>query len=135
MHFGIYKRELANRSRIVASVSLGILTVMGARWLKKIFGDVSLGIKLLGVDISLGHILAAVFAAGSIVGIFYLVNSKRCVDFLIETEAELAKVSWPTKKEFLGATAVVIFTMFFFGIYLFAVDILLQFFVKAIKLY
>jgi len=134
VYFGIYKRELANRSRIVTAVSLGILTAMGAGWLKRIFGDV--GSKdLLGVGISWGHILAAIFVIGSIAGIFYLVNSKRCVDFLIETEAELAKVSWPTKKEFLGATIVVIFTMFFFGIYLFVVDLLLNFFVKAIKLY
>ena len=135
MYFGIYKRELANRSRIVTAVSLGILAVVGARWLSRSFGDAGTGIDLLSVSISWGHILGAMFVVGSAIGILYLVNSKRCVDFLIETEAELAKVSWPTKREFLGATTVVLFTMFFLGIYLFVVDVLLNFFVKAIKLY
>ena len=56
--------------------------------------------------------------AASLAGILYVVNSKKSVDFLIETEAELAKVSWPTRKEFVGAAGVVIFTMFFLSLYL-----------------
>ena len=131
MHFGIYKRELANRSRIAAAVSIAILTVMGANWLKGLFVDT--GTAFLGI--TWGQIIAAVFVIGSVIGIAYLVNSRKCVDFLIETEAELAKVSWPSRKEFLGATAVVLFTMFFLALYLFILDLILSKLLKLIALY
>jgi len=123
VHFGIYKRDLANRSRIVAAVCLGVLTVLGAVWLHGLFGEKA------------GAIAAAAFAAGSVAGILYVVNSKKSVDFLVETEAELAKVSWPTRKEFLGAAGVVIFTMFFLSLYLFLLDIGIHFLVKLMGLY
>ena len=123
MHFGIYKRDLANRARITAAVCLGVLTVLGALWLHGLFGGKG------------GSIVAAVFVGASLVGILYVVNSKKSVDFLIETEAELAKVSWPTRKEFLGAAGVVIFTTFFLSLYLFLLDIGFHFLMKLISLY
>jgi preprotein translocase subunit SecE len=123
VHFGIYKRDLANRSRIVAAVCLGVLAVLGAIWLRGLFPDLA------------GDVVAAAFAAASAVGILYVANSKKSVDFLIETEAELAKVSWPTRKEFLGAAGVVVFTMFFLALYLFLLDLGFHFVLKLIGIY
>ncbi len=52
---------------------------------------------------------------------------KRFKGFIQETKTELKKVSWPNKDEVYRVTLIVIFTSFFFGFYLFVVDLALQF--------
>ena len=42
---------------------------------------------------------------------FRLVNMPRFADFLIAVEAEMSKVSWPTRKELFRGSAVVIVTI------------------------
>ncbi len=44
------------------------------------------------------------------------------LQFFKEVRAELAKVTWPTFPEFIGATIVVLIIMIAFSIYLGAVD-------------
>jgi len=46
--------------------------------------------------------------------------------FFAEVRAELKKVSWPGRKEVYGTTVVVICAVFFFGIYLGLIDLLLR---------
>ena len=46
--------------------------------------------------------------------------------FLGDVKSELKKSSWPSRKEVYGTTLVVILTVFFFGCYLFLVDLALQ---------
>jgi preprotein translocase subunit SecE len=53
-------------------------------------------------------------------------------NFLADVRTELKKTSWPSKKEVYGTTLVVILTVFFFGIYLFLVDLALQHAVQKI---
>jgi preprotein translocase SecE subunit len=55
-----------------------------------------------------------------------IVNQPRRVDFLIETETELRKMAWPTRREYLGASAVVIIIVAFISLYLTAVDLILN---------
>jgi preprotein translocase subunit SecE len=57
---------------------------------------------------------------------FRAMNVSRIADFLVSVEAELEKVSWPLWKEVMQATAVVVSTMFFVGLFLFLVDIVWQ---------
>ena len=57
---------------------------------------------------------------------FRLVNWPRFADFLIAVEAEMNKVSWPSKSELIRASIVVIFTIFFLAIILFLFDIVWQ---------
>ncbi|MBI5309163.1 MAG: preprotein translocase subunit SecE [Planctomycetes bacterium] len=49
-------------------------------------------------------------------------SGKRVVEFLIETQGELQKVSWPTKYELVGSTAVVIISVVVIGIFVLGVD-------------
>ena len=58
---------------------------------------------------------------------YRLVNWPTFADFLISVEAELNKVSWPTQKELIRASLVVIFTILFLSIILFAYDALWEF--------
>ena len=57
---------------------------------------------------------------------FRLVNWPKFADFLIAVEAEMSKVSWPTKTELYRASMVVIFTMAFLAILLFCYDAIWQ---------
>ncbi len=43
--------------------------------------------------------------------------------FLSEVAAEFRKVTWPPRKEVYGTTIVVIITVFFFGFYLYILDV------------
>lgn len=45
------------------------------------------------------------------------------IEFIKETRKELHNVSWPTRRELLGTTLVVIVSVFFFGFFLWVVDI------------
>jgi preprotein translocase SecE subunit len=44
-------------------------------------------------------------------------------EFLGETRKELHNVSWPTRQELTGTTVVVIVAVFFFGFFLYVVDL------------
>ena len=57
---------------------------------------------------------------------FRVVNLASFADFLIAVEAEMNKVTWPSKDELVRAAIVVIFTIFFLAISLFLFDILWQ---------
>jgi preprotein translocase SecE subunit len=45
-------------------------------------------------------------------------------DFLKDTRKELNNVSWPARREVTGTTLVVIAAVFFFGFFLYIVDII-----------
>jgi preprotein translocase subunit SecE len=51
---------------------------------------------------------------------------RNLITFYGDVKTELKKVTWPSKNEVYGTTLVVIVTVFFFGVYLFLVDILLR---------
>ena len=47
-------------------------------------------------------------------------------DFLHETRVEMKQVTWPSREDVVATTGVVIATVFFFGVFLAAVDWLVQ---------
>ena len=49
-------------------------------------------------------------------------GGKKMIGFLIDTQGELQKVSWPTKYELVGSTAVVIVSVVVIGIFVLGVD-------------
>jgi preprotein translocase subunit SecE len=52
--------------------------------------------------------------------------------FFSDVRLEMRKVSWPGRKEVYGTTVVVIFAVFFFGVYLGLVDLVLRLGVDSI---
>ena len=46
--------------------------------------------------------------------------------FFGDVRLEMRKVSWPGRKEVYGTTVVVIFAVFFFGVYLGLIDLVLR---------
>ena len=54
---------------------------------------------------------------------YRVVNVPSFADFLIAVEAEMNKVSWPTRTELFRSSMVVLIMMFAFGIFLAGCDI------------
>ena len=54
---------------------------------------------------------------------WWLINRPRHADFLINTDGEMKKVSWPTWRELIGSTKVVVGFMFLMAALLFTYDI------------
>lgn len=52
---------------------------------------------------------------------------KSSIEFLQDTRKELRNVSWPSRREVTGTTLVVIAAVFFFGFFLFVVDVIVRF--------
>ncbi len=58
---------------------------------------------------------------------------KRFWAFIKEAKAELKKVTWPSRAEVTSTTIVVIISVFFFGFFLFFMDVLFSWVITQIK--
>ena len=56
----------------------------------------------------------------------------KAIQFLSEVKSEVNKVTWPSKKEAMGGTAVVLVVVFFMAVFLGLVDVLLSKIVEAL---
>ena len=58
---------------------------------------------------------------------------KRFFPFLKEVRAEMKKVTWPSKNEVYSTTIVVLIATFFFGFYLYFMDIIFSWIITRIR--
>jgi preprotein translocase subunit SecE len=58
---------------------------------------------------------------------------KRLPNFLRDVRVEIKKVTWPSRNEVYSTTIVVIFATFFFGFYLYFMDLIFSWMIKQIK--
>jgi preprotein translocase subunit SecE len=58
---------------------------------------------------------------------------KRFFPFLKEVRAEIKKVTWPSKNEVYSTTIVVMIATFFFGFYLYFMDIIFSWIITRIR--
>lgn len=126
--FRVYKPRQGTTVRWCTAAGGGIIAVGFAAFLREYmqllpYGD-SLWVGTL-VPAALLVVLAYV--------IFWLVGKNRTtVDFMIQTEGEMKKVNWSSRKEIIGATKVVIFVTLMLGLMLFIVDLIFMFLFSAI---
>ena len=57
---------------------------------------------------------------------------RRARAFVSEVVTELKKVTWPPKKEVYGTTIVVVIAVFFFGFYLYGLDLIMSYAFSAL---
>jgi preprotein translocase SecE subunit len=57
------------------------------------------------------------------------------VDYLIETEAEMRKVNWPTKDEVMASTGVVIACVVILSLYIFMNDLTVGFLLEKLRIF
>ena len=56
----------------------------------------------------------------------------KAIQFLLEVRGEVNKVTWPSKKEAMGGTAVVLVVVFLMALFLGLVDLLLSKIIEAL---
>lgn len=72
------------------------------------------------------------FAIIAFLSYYFIGYRKKVCDFLIETELEMKKVSWPSASEVFGSSIIVIITVIIFALFAIACDLLLVFLMKRI---
>ena len=116
--FKIYKPTQGRIVRQATALALALVVASGVWKLIGELSDADTQIIRLGIPLALGLVSAWL--------IFRLINKPRFADFLISTEAEMAKVSWPSRPELFRATGVVLVTMLVLAASLFTFDIIWQ---------
>jgi preprotein translocase subunit SecE len=126
-HFALYK---PNQGRIVRQLTFVAVAILGclAAWelhririLAELFSGSRYAFLILFASIGLW------FA-------YRVVNYWKFADFLIAVEAEMNKVSWPTKAELWKASLVVLFVIFFMALLLWVFDIFWTLVFQAIRI-
>ena len=89
-------------------------------WWSDVFGPAMIFGKVLVLKPILFPAVAVFLTAMS--GVFLLLNQEKWADFLIETEGEIKKVSWPARKEYMGSAMIVVFVVAIVSMFLHYVD-------------
>ena len=113
--FDLYKRNQGRLTRQLTAVAVMVAAAIGAWTFSSAFLS-SYG-RLVQAAVPVGVVALASWFA------FRMVNFPRFADFLISVQAEMDKVTWPSKQELYRATLVVISTMFLLAVMLFGFDL------------
>jgi preprotein translocase subunit SecE len=109
---GMYKRSQGRIARQISFGAIWLLIAVGAWRLESILQQ---NPRTTG-DLAFGIALAVALVGGWLA--YRLVNLPSFADFLIAVEAEMNKVSWPTRTELIRSSMVVIFSILFLAIVL-----------------
>ena len=113
---GTYKRNQGRTVRMVTAVTVGVVIALAAWRLYTTLGtsaNASLQWAVPGAVLFVGWWLC-----------YRLVHIPKFADFLIAVEAEMTKVSWPTKTELIRSSMVVIFFIISLAGILFLFDLI-----------
>ncbi len=80
--------------------------------------------SIIGYEITLRPIFFPSVATGFVLLMAYhfFINRAKWVEFMIETQSEVRRVSWPAKKEWVGSSIVVVIVVAFISVFLYLVD-------------
>jgi preprotein translocase subunit SecE len=117
-YFALYKKGQGKWMRWGTVAAMGTAVIVGALWLTTY--------QLPKYDLNEPYVLAG--AALLWIGLgawltFWMVNSPKMAEFLIATESEMRKVSWPKRGEVINSTKVIIVITLVLGALLWLVDI------------
>lgn len=116
-------------TRMLSAIGAGVMLLACLAWL---WTEVQGAISTDSTRSTVQAILACVVVLGG-GGLFYwIMNKDRVVDFFIATESEMRKVNWPSKKELVGSTWVVICGTVFLAVLLVVIDICFTLFFSEI---
>jgi preprotein translocase subunit SecE len=115
VHVGIYKRSQGRITRQVTYAAFALTIALGL---------LRLSTTLAGKGPTLQFALPLLLLAIGLWISYRLMNFPAFADFLIAVEAEMNKVSWPTRSELFRASMVVMILIFSLGFVLAIYDLL-----------
>jgi preprotein translocase SecE subunit len=122
----VFFKRVRETGQRVAFLVVGVLVLGIASWFELHHSAVLVsGIKTVEpLKTWMRAIIPAVIFLLIAWGTFRILNTPRYADFMIDTEGEMKKVSWSTKKEIMTSTKVVISTVIIMAVLLVVVDII-----------
>lgn len=142
MNLKIYKPEQGRAVRLAVYLFSLVMVLWGCVNLYHAFPpggmyEILAGpVDLFGVELSVTPMLlisGGVFVVFAL-ALYFFFNWPKMAEFLIETEGELKRVSWPERKEYMGASVAVVVLVVFIVVYLYAVDIGLTYVLTNLKI-
>jgi preprotein translocase subunit SecE len=121
--FEIYKKGQGTTARWIAAVGMGALAAFGTFELYDSLSALGGSLRLGGVEVSWSTLISIVVFLAAAALIAWLINLAKFVDYLIMSEIELRKVSWPTREELKRQTTVVIIALVAFSLVLWVADL------------
>lgn len=130
MQLEIQKKGQGTWARGSAYGLIAILVVFGAI---QLFATINVpgahvwasGVPILG-DITPYKVIAFVVFLLGLLAVHLVLNRAKVVDVLIDTESEMRKVSWPSRREVKSATIVVAVVTIVLGLSLYGFDAVLR---------
>ena len=122
MALSIYKPGQGKYARVSAGILLGLLTGYGVRSLKQAIAHKGQMFEFGGQSFTYGQVIPVLVFIGVAAGILWFLNYPKIADFLIETETEMSRVIWPTRKAIIGSSVVVVVAVVVMSIFLYGVD-------------
>jgi len=144
MGFTVHKRGQGMYARAGAALVLGFTVLYGCWELyqsEMLQGLPALSLGRIGLDVKWGMIVAGVLFAALLALIVALTfgfttqgrwlkglesKSTGFVEFLIDVEGELRKVAWPSRRQLMNSTSVVLLAVVLVAVFIFGVDQVLQ---------
>lgn len=117
-HTGIYKRSQGRVARQVTFAAIALAVVLGL-W--------RLNVTLISYGPGVAYAIPGLLLLIGLWTAYRVVNVPEFADFLIAVEAEMNKVSWPTRSELYRSCVVVLLTLILLSGVLFLFDVLWRF--------
>lgn len=84
-------------------------------------------IPVLDQRFNIGFVLSWMLTLGAIFGVWKFLNRPKSGDFMIDTDSELKKVTWPSWKDAWNSSVIVLVFVALLAVFLLASDRLIQF--------
>ena len=114
--FSIYKKGQGKWVRWGTVAAMGVATAIGVMWLISEPYMVNQNDMIKAAAALTWVLLLAALT-------FWMVNSPKMAEFMIMTESEMRKVTWPARKEVISSTRIVILITLILGLLLAVVDV------------
>ena len=131
--FASYREDQGRHVRMAAFWSVAFFLIFGCRFLHDLLVQsvalrVPLGgirIPVVGADLSPAFVLTSLLFCAGMLLIYRWQQRPKVAELLIDTEAELLKVTWPKGQDVVNAAMVVIVSVLLIGAFLALVDLFL----------
>lgn len=135
MALSIYKPGQGKYARVTTGVILALWSAYGVNSLKVSLGSAGSLFTIGSQEFTYAQVVPVVVFLAAVALIAWLLNFRKFADFLIETEAEMGRVIWPSRSSVVASSIVVIVTLVVMSALLWGVDTILFWALKAARLY
>jgi len=135
MTFEIYKKGQGNVARMVTGIGALALAGFGCVALRNYIASPTWRWHFGALSLEPGVVIAfIIFLACAALVAWQALTGRWIVDFVILTEAELRKVSWPTRRDLYQQTVVVIVVSIMLGVMILIADLIFSKVLHLVKI-